>query len=163
MAVDLSSENLIAKPFLKWAGGKRQLIAEIDATLPKNIRERKELTYIEPFIGSGAILFWFLQKFPNVRKAIINDINTDLTQAYTIIKNEPELLISALRKLQTKYHKLTDEESKKIFYLEKREKFNARKLNPLDNTVLLIFLNRTCFNGLYRVNSKNQFNVPFGK
>lgn len=163
MVNDQFPENLLAKPFLKWAGGKRQLIAEIDRALPKDINERSQLTYIEPFIGSGAILFWFLQKFPNVQNAIINDINTDLTQAYTIIKKEPKALIKALGKLQAEYHKLNDEESKKLFFLAKRETFNSRILNSLDNTVLMIFLNRTCFNGLYRVNSKNQFNVPFGK
>src|SRR6185312_6094522 len=99
-----------------------------------NIHKKKELTYIEPFIGSGAIMFWFLQKFQNVRKAVINDINGDLTKAYTIIK---------------------DDEDRKSFFLEKREEFNSRHLSYLDNTALFIFLNRTCFNGLYRVNSKN--------
>ena len=155
--------TLAAKPFLKWAGGKSQLIPAIEAALPKDIRERNNLTYIEPFIGSGAILFWFLQQFPNVQRAIINDINPDLTKAYTIIKEKPYALIDALKTIQTNYYKLPLEEDRKSFFLQKRDDFNSRHLNSLESTVLLIFLNRTCFNGLYRVNSKNHFNVPFGK
>ena len=154
---------LIAKPFLKWAGGKGQLIAAIEASLPKDIAGKDELTYIEPFLGSGAVMFWFLQKFPNTKKAVINDINSDLSKAYLIIKEEPQALIKVLTTIQNKYYRLTDEEDKKTFFLEKREEFNLRHLSALENTALLIFLNRTCFNGLYRVNSKNKFNVPFGK
>ena len=163
MSENLFKENLIPKPFLKWAGGKRQLIAEIEASLPKNIHEKRGLTYIEPFIGSGAVMFWFLQKFPNVAKAVINDVNSDLARAYMIIRDEPFILIDALKELQTQYYTLKNDEAKRLFFLEKREEFNSRRLNTLNNTALLIFLNRTCFNGLYRVNSKNQFNVPFGK
>lgn len=163
MVNDSFPGTLMAKPFLKWAGGKRQLITEIESALPKNIHKKNELTYIEPFIGSGAIMFWFLQKFKNVRKAVINDINGDLTKAYTIIKEEPYLLIDSLSLIQSKYYSLKDDEDRKSFFLEKRDEFNSRHLSYLDNTALLIFLNRTCFNGLYRVNSKNHFNVPFGK
>lgn len=156
-------KSLSAKPFLKWAGGKGQLIAAIEAALPTDLKERKELTYIEPFIGSGAIMFWFLQRFANVTKAVINDINDDLINAYTIVKEDPLHLIDALQTIQNSYYKLTREEDRKLFFLNKREEFNSRHLNHLESTVLLIFLNRTCFNGLYRVNSKNGFNVPFGK
>jgi DNA adenine methylase len=159
----LFPDTLYAKPFLKWAGGKGQLIAAIEAALPKDIGSKNELTYIEPFIGSGAIMFWFLQKFSNIKKAVINDINTDLTKAYFTIKEEPHALINVLMSIQNKYYRLTDEGDRRTFFLEKREEFNSRHLSTLDNTALLIFLNRTCFNGLYRVNSKNQFNVPFGK
>jgi DNA adenine methylase len=152
-----------AKPFLKWAGGKGQLIKTIETALPKDLYKKKGLIYIEPFIGSGAVMFWFLQQFPNVEQAVINDINSDLTTAYNIIKYQPDDLINALGKIEKQYYKLADEECKKNFFLEKRKQFNNRNLNDLQNTVLLIFLNRTCFNGLYRVNSKNEFNVPFGK
>lgn len=158
----LLPNTLYAKPFLKWAGGKGQLMPAIEAALPGDISKRKKLTYIEPFIGSGAVLFWFLKKHTNVQKAVINDINPDLTNAYITIRENPLALIESLKQLQTKYYKLDNAEQKQ-FYLEKREEFNVRNLPALDNTVLLIFLNKTCFNGLYRVNSKNQFNVPFGR
>jgi DNA adenine methylase len=159
----LFPEALYSKPFLKWAGGKSQLIPAIEAALPKDIHDRKDLIYVEPFIGSGAIMFWFLQRFPNVRSAVINDINADLTTAYTTIKEEPYPLIESLKIIQNKYYRLTSEEDRRIFFLEKRDEFNSWHLTSLENTTLLIFLNRTCFNGLYRVNSKNHFNVPFGK
>lgn len=153
----------IAKPFLKWAGGKGQLINAIEAALPKNINEQENLTYIEPFIGSGAVLFWLLQQYPSIEKAVINDINTDLTNAYTVIKENPFGLIDELQQVQASYYKLSTEEKRKSFYLRKRALFNERRLTIIENTATLIFLNRTCFNGLYRVNSKNEFNVPFGK
>jgi len=156
-------DTLYAKPFLKWAGGKSQLIAAIEAALPKDISNIRELTYIEPFIGSGAVMFWFLQKYSNVRKAIINDVNADLAKAYNVIKEEPYILIERLTTIQKKYYSFTTEDDRQKFFLEKRAEFNSRHLSALDNTSLLIFLNRTCFNGLYRVNSKNHFNVPFGK
>jgi DNA adenine methylase len=152
-----------AKPFLKWAGGKGQLIAAIDAALPKALLAKKDVTYVEPFIGSGAVLFWILKKYPTIKHAVINDINADLVKAYTAIKLEPAKLIKALQKIETAYYKLSSEEDRKVFFLEKRSFFNSRHLNELDNTALLIFLNRTCFNGLYRVNTSNEFNVPFGR
>ena len=152
-----------AKPFLKWAGGKTQLIPSIGQSLPNKLKEMKDLTYIEPFIGSGAIFFWFLRTFPNVKKAIINDINPDLAKAFETIRNNPHELISCLTATQKKYYSFKTVEEKKEYFLEQRKIFNSRKLDPIKNTCLLIFLNRTCFNGLYRVNSKNEFNVPFGK
>ena len=154
--------TLNAKPFLKWAGGKGQLITSIEKALPKNINIKK-LTYIEPFIGSGAVMFWFLKTFVNTNKAIINDVNPDLVKAYIIIKEQPLALIELLKKIEKKYYKLQTEEDRRDFFLDKRSTFNARHLTALENTALLIFLNRTCFNGLYRVNSKNEFNVPFGR
>ncbi len=161
--ISISPETLNAKPFLKWAGGKSQLIPAIEAALPLDIKANKSLTYIEPFAGSGAVMFWFLQKFPNVRHAIINDVNTDLIQAYKVIKEQPYELIESLAAIQEQYYNLGTEEERRNFFLGKREEFNSRHSGPVENTVLLIFLNRTCFNGLYRVNSKNHFNVPFGK
>lgn len=159
----ISQKAAIAKPFLKWAGGKGQLINAIEAALPKNINDRESLTYIEPFIGSGAVLFWLLQQYPSIKKAVINDINTDLTNAYIVIKENPFGLIDELQQIQDRYYKLTTEEKRKVFFLQKRIAFNERHLTIIENTATLIFLNRTCFNGLYRVNSKNEFNVPFGK
>lgn len=158
-----SKSSCNAKPFLKWAGGKAQLINSISESLPKYLENSKNLTYIEPFIGSGALLFWFLKSFPNTKKAIINDINPDLYKAYCVVKEEPENLIKELTRMQSRYFSLKSEEDRKSFFLAKREKFNTPNLDSLKNSALLIFLNRTCFNGLYRVNSKGLFNVPFGK
>ncbi|MFC4212784.1 DNA adenine methylase [Pedobacter lithocola] len=154
--------NNLAKPFLKWAGGKTQLISAIEQHLPQHISAIKDLTYIEPFIGSGAVFFWFVQKY-NIKKAIINDINTDLINVYKVIKNKPEKLIEKLTQLEREYYALAFEEDRKNFFLEKRSEFNVKSDKEIDNAAFFIFLNRTCFNGLYRVNSKNLFNVPFGK
>jgi DNA adenine methylase len=151
-----------AKPFLKWAGGKGQLIASIQDSLPEDFSEKKELCYIEPFAGSGAILFWVLENFAHVKKAIINDINSDLTDAYRIVKENPEELIRLLKDLQQEYYRLKTKNDRKSLYLEKRKEYNLRSSNKIISSGLLIFLNRTCYNGLYRVNSRNEFNVPFG-
>lgn len=152
----------MAKPFLKWAGGKTQLINHINKTLPKSIAEEK-FTYIEPFVGSGAVLFWILSKFPNLQKAVINDINEDLINTYKTIASKPEELISVLEILQNEFHALKgQEEAKKEYYYSKRTLYNSRKETKTVQAALFIFLNRTCFNGLYRVNRKNEFNVPMG-
>ncbi|MBN1927382.1 MAG: DNA adenine methylase [Prolixibacteraceae bacterium] len=151
-----------AKPFIKWVGGKTQLIESIEKALPKNFSELNNVTYIEPFVGGGAVLFWILQQYPNITKAVINDINADLTTAYKTIKDTPAELVHFLQKIQDKYLPLS-ENKRKEYYLNKREKFNTKTLDPVENTALFIFLNRTCFNGLYRVNSKGLFNVPFGR
>lgn len=149
------------KPFIKWVGGKTQLIDSIEKALPKDFGNKNNLTYIEPFVGGGAVLFWILQKYPNIKKAVINDINPDLTTAYKTIKSNPSELISKLQLIQNEYLPLSEEKRKEYFLL-KRARFNSKSLDPVENSALFIFLNRTCFNGLYRVNSKGLFNVPFG-
>jgi DNA adenine methylase len=152
----------IAKPFLKWAGGKTQLINDIERTLPTEITKEK-FTYIEPFVGSGAVLFWMLNNFPKLEKAVINDINEDLINTYKTIASNPNELISILGILQNEFHSLEgNEENKKLYYYQKRELYNTRKEEQSGQAALFIFLNRTCFNGLYRVNSKNLYNVPMG-
>lgn len=151
-----------AKPFLKWAGGKTQLISAIEKALPQRIREQK-FVYAEPFVGSGAMLFWMLNHFPNLERAVINDINADLVNTYQIIASKPKELISILEILQNEFHNLDEnEEEKKIYYYHKRELYNSKKEGKTGHAALFIFLNRTCFNGLYRVNRKNNFNVPMG-
>jgi len=151
-----------AKPFLKWAGGKTQLISAIEKVLPQRIREQK-FVYAEPFVGSGAMLFWMLNHFPNLERAVINDINADLVNTYQIIASKPKELISILEILQNEFHNLEGkEEEKKIYYYQKRELYNSKKEGKTGHAALFIFLNRTCFNGLYRVNRKNNFNVPMG-
>ena len=151
-----------AKPFLKWAGGKTQLITEIEKVLPKEFMTKK-FTFVEPFVGSGAILFWILNNFPNVEKAVINDINADLTNVYKVITSNPIELISILKNLQEEYHSIDLEvDSKREYYTQKRTLFNTRSTDKVNQAALFIFLNRTCFNGLFRVNKSNGFNVPIG-
>lgn len=151
-----------AKPFLKWAGGKTQLISDIEKSMPTELTNSK-FTYIEPFVGSGAILFWMLNNFPKIEKAVINDINEDLINTYKSIASNPKELISNLEILQNEFHSLEgNEDNKKLYYYKKRDLYNTRKTEQSGQAALFIFINRTCFNGLYRVNSKNLYNVPMG-
>ncbi|MBP6055769.1 MAG: DNA adenine methylase [Cytophagaceae bacterium] len=151
-----------AKPFLKWAGGKTQLLGEIRNLLPLGL-EKKNFTYVEPFVGSGAVLFWMLNNFPNMKKAVINDINSDLINTYNTIKYSPEELIIQLKNLELQFHSIEkDPENKKEFFYHKRTIYNTRESDKITQAALFIFLNRTCFNGLYRVNRNNGFNVPMG-
>ncbi|MDY7012482.1 MAG: Dam family site-specific DNA-(adenine-N6)-methyltransferase [Cyanobacteriota bacterium] len=156
----------MTKPFIKWAGGKTQLIPEIQTALERVFVEDRSLIYVEPFVGGGAVLFHVLDTFPNIQKVIINDINPDLIAAYKTIVSDLERLIAALGELEARYISLKDFETKKAFYLKKRKEFNKLKGSKsscaIARTVLFIFLNKTCFNGLYRVNKKGFFNVPFG-
>ena len=151
-----------AKPFLKWAGGKGQLLSQLEEHLPADL-QRQAFTYIEPFVGGGAMLFHMLRKFPNITHAVINDINSHLVTAYRVIKEHPDELTRRLSRLEHEYFMLPDEEAKKEYFLNVRTIFNDSALDDVDRTKYLIFLNRTCFNGLYRVNAKGKFNVPFGR
>lgn len=152
-----------AKPFIKWVGGKGQLISQLEAMLPKDFAFWKDVCYIEPFVGGGAMLFHMLQAYPNITAAVINDINPDLITCYKVVRDEPLVLLEALDDIQRKYYALPDEDSRRGFFMEQRACFNTKKLNDIENTTLFFFLNRTCFNGLYRVNKSGLFNVPFGK
>lgn len=137
------------KPFVKWAGGKRQLIPILNQNLPESFG-----TYYEPFLGGGALLFHILTD-KNGQKCSISDLNSDLVLAYTTIRDRIDTLITSLKNHEKNYQK--DSES---YY------YSIRESNPrseIEKTSRLIFLNRTCFNGLYRVNSKGKFNVPLGK
>ncbi len=152
-----------AKPFIKWVGGKGQLTEQLDALLPSDFDKWKNVTYIEPFVGGGAMLFYMLQKYPNIQHATINDINSDLTKCYLTVRDHPEQLIDSLRDIETAYMALPSEEERKEFFMAVRKRYNEKGLDPIENTTMFFFLNRTCFNGLYRVNKKGMFNVPFGK
>lgn len=152
-----------AKPFIKWVGGKGQLIEQLEALLPADFSERENITYIEPFVGGGAMLFYMLQKFSNIKSAVINDINPDLTLCYQVVRDNPTELINSLKDIQSQYYSIKTEDKRKDFFLQQRELFNTKTLNKIDNTTLFFFLNRTCFNGLYRVNKSGKFNVPFGR
>ena len=159
---DKTTMGTEAKPFLKWAGGKGQLISQLEQHLPNDLNEQ-EFSYIEPFVGGGAMLFHMLQRFPNIKRAVINDINSYLVTAYRVIKDASIELIERLTELEKRYNALRDDEAKKEFFLAARTIFNENNLDDIERTKYLIFLNRTCFNGLYRVNAKGKFNVPFGR
>ncbi|MEK8019418.1 MAG: DNA adenine methylase [Candidatus Parabeggiatoa sp.] len=149
------------KPFLKWAGGKTQLLKSISSKFP--YEKEDTFIYIEPFVGSGAVLFWVLNNYPNLKKAVINDVNTDLINTYKVITESVEEVIQLLKGWEKEYHSLSEkEEEKKVYYYSKRKLFNSRVSNVFIQAALFIFLNKTCFNGLYRVNKKNLFNVPIG-
>lgn len=151
---------MIVKPFIKWAGGKNQLLNELAKKLP--FENYNNITkYAEPFVGGGAVLFYILNNY-NIKEVYISDINSKLIVTYKIIKKNVDELIIKLEKIQEEYLRL-DENSRKIYYLEKRKEFNLSNLNDIDIATLFIFLNKTCFNGLYRVNKKGEFNVPMGK
>lgn len=150
------------KPFIKWAGGKGQLLHQLDEHLPQQL-DGRPFTYVEPFVGGGAMLFHMLKKHPEIRRAVINDINAHLVTAYRVVKDQPHELIDRLSTLERQYNALDSEEAKKAFYLGVREIFNEEKLDDIDRAKYLLFLNRTCFNGLYRENAKGKFNVPFGR
>ena len=148
-----------AKPFIKWVGGKTQLLDEIRKYYPSQVDK-----YCEPFVGGGAVLFDVLAKC-HPKDVLINDINGELINTYNQIKRNCNGLIDTLAELQEKYWSSSPEENKAL-YFEKRERFNTLKVNGntkenLEKGALFIFLNKTCFNGLFRVNSKGLFNVPF--
>lgn len=150
---------ITAKPFIKWVGGKTQLLDEIRKLYPAQTEK-----YCEPFVGGGAVLFDVLSRL-GPKEVLINDINGELINTYCQIKTNCGDLIDVLADLQERYWNSSPEENKSLF-LEKRERFNSLKVNGnkkdnLEKAVLFIFLNKTCFNGLFRVNSKGLFNVPF--
>ena len=151
-----------AKPVVKWVGGKTQLLEDINKALPRNLSQINDVTYIEPFVGGGAVLFWILQEYPNITKAIINDINEELICTYRVIKSDVEKLILELTRIQTEYLALNNV-ARKDYFLSQREHYNEKNNSDIETAALFIFLNRTCFNGLYRVNSKGKFNVPHGR
>ncbi len=154
--------SIEAKPFLKWAGGKGQLLSQLSEHLPERI-SKEPFTYIEPFVGGGAMLFYMLQHFNNIRKAIINDVNEDLILTYRIIKDDVETLIANLERLEKEYLAITDQDKRSQLFYEVREKYNQHIGDSIERASQLLFLNKTCFNGLFRVNKKGYFNVPFGK
>lgn len=151
------------KPFIKWVGGKSQLIEQLDAQLPADFDSLEDVTYIEPFVGGGAMLFYMLQHYPNINHAIINDINPDLTTCYRTVRDNPKELIVSLQDIENTYLSLNTEEARKEFFMVVRNRYNEKNLDPIENTTKFFFLNKTCFNGLYRVNKKGLFNVPFGR
>lgn len=146
----MAKKNPLVKPFLKWAGGKRQLLPEILKYLPKNIGKN---TYFEPFLGGGALLFELQPK-----KAIVNDSNGELINCYRVIQNQVEELIEILKDHKARNSKKYYDDLREMDRLKEYDKFSEA-----EKAARIIYLNKTCYNGLFRVNSKGQFNVPFGR
>ncbi len=142
-----------AKPFVKWVGGKARLVPQLKDFFPESYLE-----YYEPFLGGGALFFSI-----NPKKSYINDMNGVLINAYRNIRDNPDRVILELKEIEHAYHSLDSLEEKKHLYLQKRQEFNSLASDDFEKTILLIFINKTCFNGMYRENSKGQFNIPFGQ
>lgn len=158
---DTINESVFIKPFVKWAGGKSSIKKVLYSQLPDDFGNQNNVTYIEPFVGSGAMLFYMLQTHKNIKHAIINDINKDLIHCYRLIKEAPQLLIKLLKPIEKKYCSF-DELGQKDYYYATRNKYNSNQLDENQRAALFLFLNHTCFNGLYRENLEGGFNVPFG-
>lgn len=155
-------KTVSVSPFVKWAGGKRQLIDKIDSLLPSYIKENKPFRYREYFVGGGAVLFHLLSNYPNMTSAVIVDNNSELINTYVQIKNNCEELIEKLTYFESVYNNYGSNQEQ--FYLGARNEYNnADDISEVERAMLFILLNKTCFNGLYRVNKKGEFNVPWGK
>lgn len=156
-------EKTTVKPFLKWAGGKSQLIKEIECYYP--FYDGHTTKYAEPFVGGGAVLFDILSRY-DLKDVYISDINAELINTYRVIRDDIDTLVEKLYIMQYDFLS-SDMDNRKSYYLKKRELFNDLKVNGDENinvekAALMIFLNKTCFNGLYRVNKNGLFNVPMG-
>lgn len=164
------NKNDNTKPFLKWAGGKSQLLNELCDRLPPNINDTTIESYVEPFIGGGA-MFFHLKSHYTIKEAALYDINQELIVAYKVVKKDPHELIDILEELEKEYLGINTVEGRSDFYYKIRDTFNSQlsvlkgsyKKQWVDRVAHLIFLNKTCYNGLFRQNSKGEFNVPFGK
>lgn len=167
----LKNVSTEAKPFLKWAGGKSQLLKEFDKRLPEKILKSKKIdNYIEPFVGGGA-MFFFLRKNYDIKKSVLFDVNKELILGYTVIQNDYKELINELYELEADYLAKSDEDRKEYYYgirtayNEQMTDFDYNNYNDawIKRAVYLIFLNKTGFNGLFRQNKKGEFNVPVGR
>jgi len=161
--------NVGAKPFLKWAGGKGQLLDTFHRLYPIQLKQKKIKTFFEPFLGSGAVFFDIAQNY-GIERAYLYDINDELILTYKVIQKDIPKLLEFLYRYQKTYFKL-DKTKRKEFFYEQRTNYNLQRFNIdyfkyssnwFPRAAQLIFLNRTCFNGLYRVNSKGEFNSPAG-
>jgi DNA adenine methylase len=165
-----SGPTITAKPFMKWAGGKTQLLNQYRAYYPRELAQGDIDRYVEPFLGSGALFLDIAQRY-QISEALLLDINPELILVYTVVQKEPLYLIELLHEQRSAYHIRSEEERKAYFY-EIRRVYNEQA-SQIDyaqfsdawvvRAAYMIFLNKTCFNGLYRVNSKGKFNVPFGR
>ena len=159
-----------ARPFLKWAGGKTQLLPQFRKLYPAELKDGRLTKYVDPFLGGGAVFFDVAQSFP-IQRAFLYDINEELILIYKVVQREVEALIVKLKQFSDQYYQL-DDEQRSVFYYQVRSKLNAQRaeidfnsfsVKWIDRAAMMLFLNRTCFNGLFRLNKKGEFNVPFGK
>lgn len=164
------NEKQVAKPFLKWAGGKGQLLNAFFDFYPKELKSNKIQNYYEPFIGGGAVFFDIAQRF-NIKSAVIYDINEELILTYKVVQSHVSELIEYLLNYYSIYSGLK-ESKQKDYYYKIREEFNSKRVKTnylkfskywIERAAQVIFLNKTCFNGLFRFNSKGEFNVPAGQ
>lgn len=161
----------MSKPFLKWAGGKRQLLPSLFPLLPKALHEGRIKNYAEPFLGGGALFFRLAELGLSFDQCLLCDKNPELILVYRVVQKKCAALIDALAKLEKSYLRL-EPEARQDHYLRKREAFNRDRLGfdfkrlgeaAVHRASLFIFLNRTGYNGLWRVNASGVFNVPFGR
>ena len=156
-------EKIECKPFIKWVGGKGQLLPEISKLYPIELGKTIN-KYVEIFIGGGAVLFNILSKY-KLDEVYISDKNLELINTYKTIRDNVDILIKSLKEMEEQYVPMNNKD-RKVYYYEKRSEYNNLKINIEENNirkaVLFIFLNKTCFNGLYRVNKKGEYNVPMG-
>ncbi len=159
----------MAKPFLKWAGGKSQLLEQFSKFYPSKLHQNQIDYYYEPFLGGGSVFFDIVQKF-DIKKAYLSDKNEDLILTYLVVQNNVYELIKTLKPLEKKYKSLNCDKRKQ-FYYQARKFYNLSKINInytkysekwIERAAFLIFLNKTCYNGLYRLNSRGEFNSPSG-
>lgn len=160
----MKTTKITAKPFVKWAGGKGQLLIDIQRKYPSELGDNIN-RYCEPFVGGGAVFFDILSRF-DLQEILINDVNFELINTYRQIQNHVDDFLNQLQAIQVRFWPLSSEE-RKAYYYDKRERFNYIKVYSneqinLEKAVLFIFLNKTCFNGLFRVNRQGLFNVPMG-
>ncbi len=162
--------NIGAKPFLKWVGGKRQLLNDFQKLYPTELKKKIIKNYYEPFVGGGAVFFDVVQKF-EIKNAFLYDINEELILTYLVIQKDVSKLLDFMHQFDKQYKKLSDAKQKEYYY-DLRESFNKQRFkidydnyseNWIRRAAQTIFLNRTCFNGLFRFNSKGGFNTPMGK
>ena len=166
----VKSDQLQAKPFLKWAGGKRQLLAQLESHFPAQLFNGEISCYVEPFVGSGALFFKVFQTFP-IRECFLADVNPELILVYKTLQEDVSGLVSELRSIEECYLNL-DLEQRKEYYYQVREDYNRQRAsiqfrdfeaNWILRAAHMLFLNRTGYNGLFRLNSEGAFNVPFGR
>lgn len=160
-----------AAPVLKWAGGKGQLLEVLRGRFPRSLGSGEIRTYVEPFVGGGAVFFDVVQAFPRLERALLIDVNPELIGLYTVLKRDVDALVGELGAIRDRYLPLEGEARREIYY-QVREAYNADlgqvSVDTFGQALIrraaqTVFLNKTCFNGLFRVNAEGRFNVPFGR
>ncbi|HVO76028.1 MAG TPA: DNA adenine methylase [Ignavibacteriaceae bacterium] len=163
-------EKKYAKPFLKWAGGKTHLLEQFIKYFPAELKNGEIKNYYEPFLGSGAVFFFIAQNY-RIERAFLSDINEELILTFNAVKNDALSLIDTLKNLKHEYYSINDNKKESYFY-RIRDKYNKEKSRIdfssyssgwIDRAAQMIFLNKTCYNGLFRLNKKGEFNVPVGR